>query len=413
MGSSRFARRVAVGLLASATAIGLSAMAGPASAAPQARHPLSGSMPRWLPQAHDTRSPSSSQQVGFGVLLGMRNQAGAAADAEGDLRPDQRQLRQVADEQGVRRAATRRPRPASPRCRAGCAGRASRSPRRCPAACTWRPAVPRPRSRRRSGPRCTTTPTRARPCGRTPPSCPCRPAPRPRSPAWSPGSSASTRAPRSRQPADTLPGPPPGARYGVQPCSAYYGQKIATDQPSAYGKHQPYAVCGYVPQQYQSAYGETGLLRSGVNGHGVTVAITDAYAAPTICQDAQKYNRVHGQPPFTPGQFSPDHARPRRLRRRSRVRPAGLVRRGDPRRRGRARHGARRQDRLRRRRGLRTGLDDAWASAIDNHVADVITNSWTDGTDDISLLGTAYVAVLRAVLAGSGADRHHRQLLHR
>ena len=38
------------------------------------------------------------------------------------------------------------------------------------------------------------------------------------------------------------------------------------------------------------------------------------------------------------------------------------------------------------------GLDDAWASSIDNHVADVITNSWTDGTDDINLLGAAYVA---------------------
>src|SRR6202000_3112521 len=41
-----------------------------------------------------------------------------------------------------------------------------------------------------------------------------------------------------KQPADTLPGPPAGARFGVQPCSAYYGQKTATDKPSAYGtKH--------------------------------------------------------------------------------------------------------------------------------------------------------------------------------
>ena len=37
------------------------------------------------------------------------------------------------------------------------------------------------------------------------------------------------------------------------------------------------------------------------------------------------------------------------------------------------------------------GLDNAWAETIDNHVADVITNSWTDGTDDITLLGTDYV----------------------
>jgi subtilase family serine protease len=38
-----------------------------------------------------------------------------------------------------------------------------------------------------------------------------------------------------------------------------------------------------------------------------------------------------------------------------------------------------------------SGLDDAWASTIDNHVANVITNSWNDGTDDISLLGSDYV----------------------
>jgi len=37
------------------------------------------------------------------------------------------------------------------------------------------------------------------------------------------------------------------------------------------------------------------------------------------------------------------------------------------------------------------GLDNAWAETIDNHVADVITNSWTDGTDDITLLCTDYV----------------------
>jgi subtilase family serine protease len=52
-----------------------------------------------------------------------------------------------------------------------------------------------------------------------------------------------------------------------------------------------------------------------------------------------------------------------------------------------------------------SGLDDAWAGAIDNHVADVITNSWTDGTDDISLLGSDYVAFyqqysLEAALTG-------------
>src|ERR1700755_1588722 len=79
MGSSRFVRRVAIGLLASGTVIGLTAAAGAASAAPQGRHPLDGSMPKWLSQAHDMGTSAATQQVNFGVLLGMRAQAGPAA----------------------------------------------------------------------------------------------------------------------------------------------------------------------------------------------------------------------------------------------------------------------------------------------------------------------------------------------
>ena len=36
-----------------------------------------------------------------------------------------------------------------------------------------------------------------------------------------------------KQPADTHPGPPPGARYGVQPCSVSYGQKRGSHPPTA------------------------------------------------------------------------------------------------------------------------------------------------------------------------------------
>jgi subtilase family serine protease len=80
MGSSRFPRSKALGgLLAGATALAVIAMAGPALAAPQGRHPLHGSTPRWLHQAHDLGTTSSSQQVNFGVLLGMRDEADAVA----------------------------------------------------------------------------------------------------------------------------------------------------------------------------------------------------------------------------------------------------------------------------------------------------------------------------------------------
>ena len=191
----------------------------------------------------------------------------------------------------------------------------------------------------------------------------------------------------------------------MQPCSSYYAQKTATDKPMAYGKHQPYVVCGYVPQQYQSAYGESSLLRSGVNGRGVTVAITDAYAAPTIYQDAQQYNRVHQQPQFTPGQFTQITPGANGYDQASLCGAQGWY--GEETLDVEAVHamapGAKivyvgAADCL-------TGLDDAWAGAIDHHVANVITNSWTSGTDDINLLGTDYVTFyeqysLEAALTG-------------
>jgi subtilase family serine protease len=191
--------------------------------------------------------------------------------------------------------------------------------------------------------------------------------------------------------ADTEPGPPPGARYGVQPCSAYYAQKVATGKPTAYGKHQPYAVCGYGPQQFQGAYGESALLKAGINGRGTTVAITDAYAAPTIYQDAQKYNKVHNQPLFKRGQFSQIVPPADGFGQEDLCDPQGWY--GEETLDVEAVHamapGAKvvfvgATDCL-------SGLDNAWAETIDNHVADVITNSWGNDTDDINLLGSDVV----------------------
>ena len=44
------------------------------------------------------------------------------------------------------------------------------------------------------------------------------------------------------------------------------------------------------------------------------MAITDAFASPTIYQDAQQYNLVHNQPLFTARPVLSDHSRPQRLR---------------------------------------------------------------------------------------------------
>ena len=101
------------------------------------------------------------------------------------------------------------------------------------------------------------------------------------------------------KPADTL--PPPGPNYWVAPpCSAYYGQKIATSEPSAYGKKQPWTNCGYTPAQVRSAYG---VSQSGMTGKGQTVAIVDAYASPTMRSDANEFAKVVADKPFRPGQY--------------------------------------------------------------------------------------------------------------
>ncbi len=95
--------------------------------------------------------------------------------------------------------------------------------------------------------------------------------------------------------------PPPGPNYWVAgPCSSYYGQKIATSVPTAYGAHQPWNVCGYTPRQVRGAYG---VRSSGATGRGQTVAIVDAYNSPTMQQDANQFSRVVGDKPFYPGQY--------------------------------------------------------------------------------------------------------------
>jgi subtilase family serine protease len=390
MGSSRFARKVAIGLLASGTVIGLTATAGAASAAPQGRHPLDGSTPKWLHQARDMGTSPPAQQMSFGVLLGMRDQAGAK-DA----------LHAVSD-------------PASPSYGQWLTN-AEFDARFAPA----RSSVTAVQHWLRSeGFRITTT----LPSGmyveasgsvaqvestfgtsvhdysylgkdvhanNSELSLP----------AGTPAvvTSALTgvigidQGTALKHTAATEPGPPPGARYGVQPCSAYYAQKVASNKPPAYGKHQPYALCGYGPQQLQSAYGESALLKSGLDGRGVTVAVTDAYASPTMYADAQKYNLVHHQPLFQPGQFSQIVPPPNGFDQTSLCGPqdwygeetldvqavhamapgANIVYVGAP--------------------DCASGLDQAWAATIDNHVADVISNSWGSDTDDITLLGTDYV----------------------
>ncbi len=388
----RFVRRSALAVVISGATVfgGLAAAAGTASASGPQRHYLAGSTPKWLSKAKSVGTTASSEQVGFGVLLSMRNEAGAEATLKAISDPTSASYgkwltNQAFDEQYA---------PAKTSVTAvqdWLRGQGFTVTQTLPSGMYVEASGTAAQVEKVFGSSLKNysyqgKTVRANASELSLPAS---------TPAAVTGAVAGIvgvdQGTALKSPADTLPGPPPGARYGVQPCSAYYGQKTATDKPSAYGKKQPYTVCGYVPQQYQSAYGESALLHAGVTGKGVTVAITDAYAAPTILADAQKYNQVHNQPAFKPGQFSQITPAANGYGDESLCDPQGWY--GEETLDVEAVHamapgakivyvGAA---------DCESGLDNAWASAIDNHVANVITNSWTDGTDDLTLLGTSYV----------------------
>ncbi|MFF4354547.1 protease pro-enzyme activation domain-containing protein [Streptomyces sp. NPDC001530] len=93
--------------------------------------------------------------------------------------------------------------------------------------------------------------------------------------------------------------PPPDAVFkNSGPFSSYYGSNIASTLPDAYGSKIPYAVKGYTGKQLRAAYGAGTRT-----GKGVRVAITDAYASPTIAFDAQTYANKHGDAAYTSGQL--------------------------------------------------------------------------------------------------------------
>ncbi len=96
---------------------------------------------------------------------------------------------------------------------------------------------------------------------------------------------------------------PPGFRV-AQPCGKFYNQQIDSVLPpfgQGYPANPPWAVCGYTPSQFRSAYGLTG----GDNGTGVTVAIVDAYQSPTLFADAHTFAALNDPSnPLNASQFS-------------------------------------------------------------------------------------------------------------
>ncbi|MFI1090927.1 protease pro-enzyme activation domain-containing protein [Streptomyces sp. NPDC020917] len=105
-------------------------------------------------------------------------------------------------------------------------------------------------------------------------------------------------APKKSRHDDTL--PPPGAAFvNAGPFSSYYGSNTNRSLPSAFGNQAPYAIKGYTGEQLRAAYGA-----GSYTGKGVTVAITDAYASPTIAGDAATYAARNGDKAYKKGQLT-------------------------------------------------------------------------------------------------------------
>ena len=170
---------------------------------------------------------------------------------------------------------------------------------------------------------------------------------------------------------------PPGFRNG-RPCSIYYGQVRAkyqadfhTPLPQFMDKTPFYAPCGYTGPQFRAAYeGDSNLT-----GAGVTVAITDAYAAPTIVRDSLEYARRHGDGGYAPGQLTQAPSPTFRLR--PFCGPAGWY--GEETLDVEAVHAMAPEANIRFYPSAScadTDLTDNLARVVDDNVAQLVTNSW-------------------------------------
>jgi subtilase family serine protease len=99
---------------------------------------------------------------------------------------------------------------------------------------------------------------------------------------------------------DAAAAPAAGPEAVTVPCTEYEGQKLARKYPKAYGERQPFAVCGYEPKQLRGAYG---VSEAGETGAGITMAVVDAYALPSMAKDLKKWALNRGEPVFEAGQY--------------------------------------------------------------------------------------------------------------
>jgi subtilase family serine protease len=87
-------------------------------------------------------------------------------------------------------------------------------------------------------------------------------------------------------------------------CSVFWDQHEQVG-PEAYGRTSfPTPNCGYSASQLRGAYNVQSAVSHGNDGHGITVAIIDAYAAPNILVDNAALSAQNGEPALTASQYT-------------------------------------------------------------------------------------------------------------
>ncbi|MEV6345671.1 S53 family peptidase [Actinoplanes sp. NPDC051851] len=378
--------------------------ASPAQAARTSRHTLSGSKPRWIGRAKDAGTPASASTVRFGLLLAMRDQAGAESQLAALSDPDSASYGEYLTSAQFTAAYA----PASADVKAVTSwltdqGLQVRGTLAGGLYVEVAGTVAQVDKTFGTTVRDYTYDGRTVHANSTDLSLP------EGAPAAVKSVVGIDQGSALKEPADTLPPPGDGFRAAT-PCSSYYGQKTASDLPKGPdGKKETYVSCGYTPKQYQNAYGATAQIKKGLDGSGVTVAVTDAYASPTIVQDVTTYNKKYGLPAFKRGQFSQITPPADGYDYVDECDASGWY--GEETLDIEAVHAMAPGAKIVYVGGSDCvgGLDEAWAETIDNHVADIVTNSWGSGTDDIDLLGEEMVEFysyfsLEAALTGITVD---------
>ncbi|WP_042386798.1 S53 family peptidase [Streptacidiphilus melanogenes] len=160
-------------------------------------------------------------------------------------------------------------------------------------------------------------------------------------------------------------------------CSDYWGQKKATGAPAGYVKGAvPFDQCSFVPSQLRKAYG---ITATGLTGKGARVAIVDAYGSPTMQADANTFATAHGDKAFRKGQYTEDVTPAQWSNQDACGGPAGWA--GEEALDVEMVHGLAPDANV-----VYVGanscedadLSAALANIVDNHLADVVSNSWSE-----------------------------------